>query len=218
MKIKALTFSPFQENTYVVWDEVSLEAIIVDPSCLLNREQNILKKLVEEKGIEIKYLFNTHGHLDHIFGNAFVLQSYEPIHFGPEKDIPLFESSVQQAKDFGIEMKESPLPTNYFSENKNVQIGNTRIEFIYTPGHTPGEFSISIPSEKICFTGDVLFKEGIGRTDLWGGDYNTLMKSIREKLLVLPSDTKIYPGHGDSSTIEHELSNNRFLDFPPLEY
>ncbi len=216
MKIKKLTFSPFQENTYVVWDEETLETIIIDPSCLSSNEELELKIFISENKLNVKYLINTHGHLDHIFGNAFVKENFNLIHYAPEKDLPLFEGAKEQAEGYGITMKASPLPNKYLEESTQLFIGKIEIQFLFTPGHTPGEFCIYFPTESVCITGDVLFKESIGRTDLWGGNYSILMNSIRTKLLVLPKETVIYPGHGEKSTIKSEIQNNQFLHHQPL--
>lgn len=211
MKIEKFIFSPFQENTYVIWDEESKETIILDPSCLAENEKLKLKSFITENNLNVKYLFNTHGHLDHIFGNSFVINTFDPIHYAPEKDIPLFENAIEQAEGFGLTMQSSPKPDKYFDESITLYIGKKEIQFLFTPGHTPGEFCVRFPTENICFTGDVLFRESIGRTDLWKGSYDTLINSIKTKLFVLPEETVIYPGHGDKSTIGFEKINNPFL-------
>ncbi len=212
MKIKKIIFSPFQENTYIVWDEDTKETIIIDPSCLSDNEETELKRFITENNLNVKYLFNTHGHLDHIFGNAYVKNVFNPIHYAPEKDMPLFERAQEQAESFGLSMKASPKPDKYFDESTSLFIGEKEIKFLFTPGHTPGEFCINFPTEKVCFTGDVLFRESIGRTDLWKGDYNTLINSIKTKLFTLPEETIIYPGHGGESSINYEKHNNPFLN------
>lgn len=212
MKIEKFIFSPFQENTFVAWDEETKETIIIDPGCLDENEEIKLKSFIDVNNLKVKYLFNTHGHLDHIFGNAFVKNIFNPIHYAPEKDIPLFERAREQAEGFGLSMRESPKPDKYFDESIPLYIGKTEIQFLYTPGHTPGEYCINFPTENVCFTGDVLFRESVGRTDLWKGDYETLINSIRTKLFVLPEETIIYPGHGEKSTINFEKTNNPFLN------
>ncbi len=211
MKIEKLTFSPFQENTYVVWDEATNETIIIDPSCLSENEESKLELFITENNLDVKYLFNTHGHLDHIFGNAFVKEKFDPIHYAPEIDMPLFDRAVEQAEGFGLTMKPSPKPDKYFEESNQLFIGKTEIRLLFTPGHTPGEFCIYFPTENVCITGDVLFRESIGRTDLWQGNLDTLVNSIKTKLFTLPSETVIYPGHGESSSIQYEIDNNPFL-------
>lgn len=211
MKIQKFTHSPFQENTYIVWNEETKETIIIDPSCLSKSEELEIENFVISNDLNVKYLFNTHGHLDHLFGNSFIRSRFSPVHFAPEKDMPLFERAEEQAKSFGLKMKKSPNPDFYFNESEILNIIGTEIKLIFTPGHTPGEFCIYFPNENICFTGDVLFKESIGRTDLWGGNYETLMNSINSKLLILPDETTIYAGHGEKSTIQYEKLNNPFL-------
>jgi glyoxylase-like metal-dependent hydrolase (beta-lactamase superfamily II) len=117
----------------------------------------------------------------------------------------------EQAKMFGIQIKQSPNPDKFITDETILTLGEIKPKFLFTPGHTPGEYSIYFEEDKICITGDVLFKEGIGRTDLWGGNYDTLIESIRTQLLTLPEDTVIYPGHGEDSTISDEIKLNPFL-------
>ena len=212
MKVQKFIFSPFQENTYIVWDEGTKDAIIIDPGCLSKTEEVELENFISQNHLKVNYLFNTHGHLDHIFGNAFVMNNFNPVHYAPEKDMPLFEKAQEQAKNFGLTMKKSPTPDFFFDESKNIEFANSKIELFFTPGHTPGEFCIYFPLDNICFSGDVLFKESIGRTDLWGGNYETLMHSINSKILILPDETVIYAGHGEKSNIQYEKLNNPFLN------
>ncbi len=211
LKIKKFIFSPFSENTFVVWDEKSCDTCVVDPGCNSQHEENELEAFIADSELNIKYLINTHCHIDHILGNSFVKGKYTPLFLAPEKDVFLLEKAEEQAVLFNIEMKLSPMPDNFIDEKDNVMLGKIKGEFIFTPGHTPGEYCLYFGDEKTCFTGDVLFREGIGRTDLWGGNYNTLIQSINEKLLTLPDEVRIYPGHGESSTIGHEKTNNSFL-------
>ena len=211
INIKKFIFSPFQENTYVVWDEETKETAIIDPGCLERREEEELSGFIELEKLNVKYLINTHCHIDHIFGNAFVKLKYDCEFYAPEKDLELLNNMKNQADAFGVKVKLSPKPDKLINNEMVLRLGNKKMEFIFTPGHTPGEYSIYLPDEKICFTGDVLFREGIGRTDLWGGDYSTLMNSIKNKLLTLSDETLILPGHGAESTIEYEKKNNPFL-------
>ncbi|MCF8413028.1 MAG: MBL fold metallo-hydrolase [Melioribacteraceae bacterium] len=211
-QMKKFIFSPFQENTYVVWDSESKQAAVIDPGCYDETEKNKLKDFIYHNKLDLKILFNTHCHIDHIFGNKFIMDNFKPLFYAPEKDIPLLENMPEQAKLFQLTVDESPKPDLYLTEELEVTIGDLIASFIFTPGHTPGEYSILFKNENICFTGDVLFFEGIGRTDLWGGDYNTLMNSIKTKLLTLKDITEIHPGHGASSSIEYERLNNPFLN------
>ncbi len=204
-------FSPFQENTYLIYDDSSCEAAVIDPGCASPAEEKELADFIEEKNLKIKYLINTHCHIDHIFGNAFVKEKYEPIYLAPEKDLFLFEIMKGQAESFGVKMKESPQPDKLISENETIMLGDSEGSFLFTPGHSPGSHCLIFQEDKICFTGDVLFKEGIGRTDLWQGNYDVLIKSIEEKLYTLPDDTEIFPGHGSKSSIGYEKKNNPFV-------
>jgi len=211
LKIKKFIFSPFSENTFVVWDKSSSDACVIDPGCNSDKEEKELESFITQNNLNIKYLINTHCHIDHIFGNAFVKEKFNPVFLAPKGDVFLLEKSEEQAALFGIDIKLSPKPDKFIEEEVNIALGSIKGEFLFTPGHTPGEFCVYFENEKICFTGDVLFKEGIGRTDLWGGNYNTLIRSIKEKLLSLPDDVRIYPGHGEASTIGYEKISNSFL-------
>jgi hydroxyacylglutathione hydrolase len=211
IKIKTFVFNPFSENTYLVWDEKSGQGVIIDPGCSNSSEENILKTFLEENNITLKYLFNTHAHIDHVLGNAFIKENYDLEFWGGEKDNFILEMLEEIGNNYGIHVNKSPLPDKYFDEANELFLGHHKISFIFTPGHSPGEFSIYFPGSKICFTGDVLFEEGIGRTDLWGGDFDVLEHSILEKLYILPIDTKIYPGHGSASSIDHERNYNPFI-------
>lgn len=209
--VKKFTFNLFSENTYVVWDEVTLEGILIDPGCYDKNEEDKLTAYIKEFSISLKYLINTHCHIDHILGNKFVKEMYNPIFLIPEKDLPLIQRADTQGAAFGITIKEQPVSDGFISEEKSIFIGNSEITFLFTPGHTPGEFCALFKKEEFCFTGDVLFQNSIGRTDLWNADYDTLINSINQKLLILPPETLIYPGHGDSSRIGIEKMQNPFL-------
>jgi hydroxyacylglutathione hydrolase len=211
IKIKKFTFNLFAENTFVLWDDETKECAIVDPGCRDLEEESELESFVAENNLSVKYLVNTHCHIDHILGCEFVKQKFNPIYYAPELDIPLIENSKMQSDMVGMDFTILILPEKYLSENEVLTIGKTTLKFLFTPGHTPGEFCIYIPEIKTCITGDVLFFDSIGRTDLWGGNYDTLIKSINEKLLTLPDETIIYPGHGEQSTIGREKKLNPFL-------
>jgi glyoxylase-like metal-dependent hydrolase (beta-lactamase superfamily II) len=212
MKIKIFTLNVFAVNTYLLWDETSKEAMIIDPGCSLPEEEAEISSFIAQENLNLKYLLNTHCHIDHIIGNAFIKENYDVKFFAPKGEIPLLQSAVEQAEYFGVQMKPSPLPDLDITESLVLKFGPLQIKFISTPGHTSDGYSIYFESEKICFTGDTLFFEGIGRTDLWGGNYSALIKSINEKLFLLPEDVKIYPGHGEESTIGYEKNNNPFLN------
>ena len=211
LKIKRFTFSPFLENTYVIWDDENNKAAVIDPGFLSENEENEFAEFIKNENLKLEYLINTHCHIDHVFGNSFVKNKYNIPYYAPEKDVFLLDMLPTLAKEYGIQMKYSPNPGHYITEESDLKIGNIKVKFLFTPGHTPGEYCIYFENEKKCITGDVLFKEGIGRTDLWGGNYSTLINSIENKLLSLPDDVEIFPGHGESSSIGHEKKHNPFL-------
>ncbi len=211
IKVKNFVFNYFAENTIILWDEDSREAAVVDPGISTKEEQKVFDDFLNEKNLQLKYLINTHCHIDHILGCGYIKTKYNVEYYAPEKDMILLENASTQAEMFGLNFDEPPQPDNFITKETILTLGNSNLKFLFTPGHTAGEFCIYLEDEKICITGDVLFKEGIGRTDLWGGDYDSLINSIQEKLFSLPDDVKIFPGHGESSTIGNEKQNNPFL-------
>jgi hydroxyacylglutathione hydrolase len=211
LKLQRFVFNSFYENTYLVWDEESKEASIIDPGCSNLQEQAVLDNFIKTNMLKIKYLLNTHCHIDHVLGNAFLKEKYNPLFLASEKDLLLLESLVEQAKMFGFTSTKSPIPDQYLSESFSVELKNVKGKVIETPGHTHGGVCIYFEEEKICFTGDTLFSRGIGRTDLPGGNYEMIMKSIQEKLFALPDNITIYPGHESSSTMGEEKKMNPFL-------
>ena len=211
VQVRVFTFNLFAENTYLFWDDETKDTAIIDPGISTTGEQKLLTEFISSQNLEIKYLINTHCHIDHILGCNFVKEKYNPVYYAPEKDLVLLDNAVKQAEMFNIELAEIPKPDRLIDSETEIFLGSSNIKFLFTPGHTPGEYCIYLKKEKICITGDVLFKEGIGRTDLWGGDYKTLMNSIEKELLTLPDDVVIYPGHGEPSTIGYEKQYNPFL-------
>ncbi len=212
VKIKKFVFNPFNENTFIVWDDHSKECAVIDPGCSDEVEENELSEFIRNNDLVPKYLINTHCHLDHIWGCRFVKQKYNPEYLIPEDDLTLLKNAGTQADMYNVQFNEPPSPDNFLSEKLKLTLGDSEVKLLYTPGHTPGEFCLFFPNENFCIVGDVLFKDSIGRTDLWGGDYSTLIDSITSKLLTLEDDVVIYPGHGEESTIGREKSKNPFLN------
>lgn len=211
LKIQSFEFNPFNENTYLLWDEKSKLAAVIDPGCYDDFEKEELKNFIETNRLIPSLIINTHCHIDHILGVSFIKENYNVKYLIPEKDLPLHRNAVSQGQMFGFDLEELPEPDEFISEEKLIQIGQDELKPLFTPGHTAGEFCFYSEKNKFCITGDVLFHQSIGRTDLWGGDYDTLINSIKNKLLTLPDDTKIYPGHGINSTIGTESKQNPFL-------
>jgi glyoxylase-like metal-dependent hydrolase (beta-lactamase superfamily II) len=210
--VKKFVFNLFSENTFIVWDEDTLESVIIDAGCSGETEEEKLVEYISEVDISVKYLITTHGHIDHVLGSRFVLDKYKPEYYGPQDDLPFMQRIEIQGAAFGIELDSVPIPEKYLSENLTLNLGKSVISFLYTPGHTPGEYCVYFKEAEFCITGDVLFKNSIGRTDLWGGDVKTILESIDKKLFTLPDNVIIYPGHGDSSKIGIEKSDNPFVN------
>ena len=211
MNIRIFTFNPFQENTYLLSDETN-EAIIIDAGCLHNTEKQELKKHIEENNLKLKRVINTHLHLDHQFGNKFLFETFGIAPEAHEKDEFLLESYLAQSRTFGFENAgEAQALKTYIRDNEKITFGSTQLTAIHVPGHSPGSLTFYNEKDGILFSGDVLFLESIGRSDLAGGNHGTLIKSITERLLTLPHSTIVYPGHGDCTTIGHEKNHNPFL-------
>jgi glyoxylase-like metal-dependent hydrolase (beta-lactamase superfamily II) len=209
--IHKFVFNPFAENTYLIWDNELLETAIIDPGCSDSSEQKTLFNYIEKNNLKPKYLINTHCHIDHILGVNAIVKNYNVNYIIPEYDLPLLKHAISQAEMFGFRIDEIKQPDEFLSEDYKITLGKEFINCLFTPGHTPGEFCLYSEKYKFCITGDVLFKQSIGRTDLWGGDYDQLISSIKTKLLPLPDDVTIFPGHGETSTIGEEKKLNPFF-------
>ena len=211
MKIARLIFNPIQENTYIIWDD-TLEAAVIDAGNMNERENEVLAKFIADNGLKPKYALNTHGHFDHLLGVDFLREKYGAQLAMSSKDEFLLKSASVSAELFGVKADALPEAIDVDLEGKeSIKFGNTELKIIPTPGHTPGHVAFFEPESKVLFTGDTLFRESIGRTDLPGGDYSWIMRSIIENILPLGDDVKIYPGHGDTSDIGHESMYNPFV-------
>lgn len=210
MNIARLTFNPFQENTYVLWDD-SGEAVIVDAGNYTDRESESLRNFIQEKGLKPVLAVNTHGHVDHMLGVLKVKEMYGvPFALHPA-DRFLIESAATHGAMYGFKVDAVPSVERELADGEEIVFGNTRLQVILTPGHTPGHIALYEPQSKTLLTGDTLFKESIGRTDLPGGDYGWIMKSIIDRLLPLGEEVTIHPGHGAASTLGHEMRYNPFI-------
>ena len=211
MKIARLIFNPIQENTYIIWDD-TLEAAVIDAGNMNERENEALAKFIADNGLKPKYALNTHGHFDHLLGVDFLCEKYGAQLAMSSKDEFLLKGASVSAELFGVKADALPEAIDVDLEGKeSIKFGNTELKIIPTPGHTPGHVAFFEPESKVLFTGDTLFRESIGRTDLPGGDYSWIMRSIIENILPLGDDVKIYPGHGETSDIGHESMYNPFV-------
>lgn len=208
MEIKRIVFNPLRENTYLVWDHTK-ECIIIDAGNMVNGENRILAEMIDSRGLKPVMAVNTHGHFDHTGGVKFVCEEYGAKFACSSKDD--FLMSREPSTMYGL--KCNPVPEIDIDLDKcdELKFGDTTLRVIKTPGHTPGHVSLYDAETKSLFTGDTLFRESIGRTDLPGGDYSWIMRSILEQLVPLGDDVTIYPGHEGESTIGHEVLYNPFI-------
>ena len=211
MKIKSFTFNPFQENTYVVYDETK-DCVIIDPGCYTEAEKTELRRFITIEGLNPVKLINTHCHIDHILGNKFVSELWNLELFMHKDDLPLLENAVNTGKMYGFEDYEGiPLPKHFLAQGDTLTFGKSSFKILFTPGHAPGHICLYSKENNLVIAGDVLFQGSIGRTDLPGGDHNTLIKSIITQLFPLPNETQVFCGHGPVTNIGYEKQHNPFL-------
>ncbi|WP_420385597.1 MBL fold metallo-hydrolase [Roseivirga sp.] len=208
MQIKTFTFNPFMENTYVVYDQG--KAAIIDPGCYDPAEEKELVEFVQKEGLEVEKILSTHGHIDHVLGNAFVKNHFNiPLWIG-EHDQETLRSVAAYAPSYGFQKYTAVEPDVLMKEGEYITIGSSQLKVLFVPGHAPGHIAFYHETEGFVLGGDVLFRESIGRTDLPGGDFDTLINSIRTEFFTLPNDTVVYPGHGGETTIGYEKKYNPF--------
>lgn len=211
LKYQSFTFNPLQENTYIVWDTDSKECAVVDPGCYTVKEKNQLKEFIETNELKPTLLLNTHTHIDHILGNYFVKSTWNvKLHIHTQEQSILHAAKVF-APVYGFTNYDECEADVFIAENQTLKIGSEAIDVIFIPGHSPGHVGFIHRNSEIIFSGDVLFFESIGRTDLPGGNYHTLISSIKNELFVLPNHYQVLPGHGKPTTIGHEKMFNPFL-------
>ncbi len=209
--VVVFTFNDFSENTYLIQDE-SKECIIIDPGNNSASEDKTLSDYIQSNGLTPVRLLNTHCHLDHVFGNKYVADTYQldlEIHEG---EIPVLESTPQVCNMYGIPYPNpSPAPSKFLKPGDTISFGDTNLSIHFTPGHSPASVSFYNEKEGYIIGGDVLFQGSIGRTDLPGGNFDTLIQSIKDTFLTLPDETRVYSGHGPMTTVGDERAKNPFL-------
>ena len=211
MEIHQITFNTFQENTFILWDNTT-DCIIIDPGCYERNEELLLVDFINKNNLNPVKLINTHCHIDHILGNKFVSEKWDLELYMNKIDLPLLEDSGDIARMYGFEdYKGSPYPKHYLEEGDILEFGESKLEILFTPGHAPGHICLFNKEEGFIVSGDVLFNGSIGRTDLPGGDFDTLIESIKTKLMTLQDETIVYCGHGPSTSIGRERLSNPFL-------
>lgn len=211
MQYKTFTFSPFQENTYVLYDD-SKKCIVIDAGNFFPNENEQLDAFFEENGLTLVNVVNTHNHLDHVFGLRYLVDKYEVKAASHPDDLFWIDNFMNAASGYGLQIeKPAPKPEIMLNHGEVFKFGNTELEIIHVPGHSPGGVALYNKAKGLLFCGDILFHSSIGRTDLPGGNHDDLITGIKEKLWKLPDDTKVFSGHGSSTSIGYEKANNPFL-------
>ncbi len=208
--LKSFCFNPFQQNTYLIYDEEKT-AYVIDPGNSNPSENNILKNFISENNLNLKRLLLTHAHIDHVLGNKFIFDTYGLLPEVHKDDLFFIEQMSRTAAMYGVNCEQSPMPEKFIQEGDSITLGKYTFDCLHTPGHSPGSISFYNKENKLLISGDVLFNRSIGRSDLPLGNHETLINSIKTKLLILNDDTRVYSGHGPSTTVGFERDNNPFL-------
>ncbi len=210
MEIKSFVFNPFYENTYLLWDDTK-EAIIVDPGCYEHYEIEEIVSLIKDNELKIQAIVNTHCHIDHVLGNAYLKEYFNCPLWIPKGELEVLRSVTAYAPQWGIQKYTEAIPEKLLEETDIINFGSTSLSAILVPGHSPGHLMYLHETSGTLIGGDVLFKGSIGRTDLPGGNHQQLLDNIKNKVYVLPNATVVYPGHGPETTIGDEKRTNPFI-------
>ncbi len=213
MEIRDFQFNMFAVNTYILWDPASGDGAIVDPGMISSHDNQAVSSFISDNRISLKYLLNTHLHIDHTLGNDYIESHYGLKAFANSNDEFLGERRAEQARMFGLSLPRlTPVEIGRnLTDGKKILLGKEEIIVLQVPGHSPGSVAFYVPSSQFVITGDALFEGSIGRTDLPGGNQRELISSVKSKLLSLPPNTVVYPGHGPATTIGYEKMHNPFL-------
>jgi hydroxyacylglutathione hydrolase len=207
MILESLIVGPFQENCYVIGDEATRTGAIIDPG----DEATRIALAVEQRGLEIGQILVTHAHIDHVGAVGALVDEYAcPVLMHAEAE-PMLEQLPTQAVMMGLRFGKVPAVDRYIEDEEIIEVGTLKLRSLYTPGHAPGHLAFYAEDEGVVLSGDALFAGGVGRTDLFGGDMEVLLRSIDKRLLTLPDETTVYPGHGPPTTIGAERAYNPFL-------
>jgi len=214
LQIHSFVFNAFQENTYVLYDETK-ECVIIDPGCYDRDEQKELTDFIERNDLHVKAVLNTHGHIDHVLGNDFVKEKFNTKLYIHAIDEPVLKSVKAYAGNYGFPQYRETLPDLFLKEGEIFSVGNQHLKILFVPGHSPGHIAFYSAENKVVIGGDVLFRGSIGRTDLPGGNFDTLIKSIHQQFFTLPEDVVVYPGHGPETKIGFEKKTNPYCALTP---
>ncbi|WP_149914831.1 MBL fold metallo-hydrolase [Sphingobacterium cavernae] len=210
LTIETFTFNPYQENTYLIIDQEG-NCVIIDPGMHSLQEQSYFKDFIVNNNLKPTLLLNTHCHIDHVLGNHFIHENWGLKPNFHEFEVPVLVSVENYAPQMGFRYETSPIPETFIQDKEIIEFGGHKIEAIFAPGHSPGHLCYYIADQKILIGGDVLFQNSIGRTDLPGGDHQTLLNSIQKRIYRLPENVEVYPGHGPTTTIGFEKKTNPFV-------
>ena len=206
--VKCFTFNPFQENTYIVSQDG--EAFLIDPGCYEKQECDELDDYIRSHSLHVRMIINTHGHIDHVLGNHFAKSRYPAPLVIHAADLPVLQAVKAYAPNYGFASYTEAIPDRMISEGEILPLGSSSCEILFLPGHAPGHIGLYFRNDRLLLSGDVLFRESIGRTDLPGGNHETLLSSIRNKVYALPDDVRVFPGHGPETTVGYEKKHNPF--------
>lgn len=209
--IHSFTFSPFQENTYVIVDEATHEAVVIDPGCYDQAEKEELSRFIDDRKLTLNYLLLTHAHLDHVFGVAYLKRKYGVKAYLHKLDEVVYNDVPTRSTLYGLRGYEHSMINEWLTEGDRFRFGNTTLDVIFTPGHAPGHVAFVNHAERYVVGGDVLFRSSIGRTDFPYCNHADLLNSIRTQFFTLPDDYVVYPGHMEPTTIGQEKRTNPFL-------
>ena len=207
--IQSFVFNAFQENTYIISDKTN-ECVIIDPGCYDDHEKKELADYIQDHQLNVRMLLNTHCHIDHILGNDFVKQKYGTKLYIHQTEEFVLNAQKILAPHYGFNRYQEARPDGYLEEGDVIEFGLQKFTILFVPGHSPGHIAFYNEKEKVVLAGDVLFQNSVGRTDLPGGNHNTLVNSIHKKLFTLPDEVTVYPGHGGETTIGVEKRTNPF--------
>ena len=215
LKIQQFVFGPVQENTYILYDEASREAAIVDPGCMRHSEEDRVRDFIEEHGLTPVMLLCTHHHFDHVWGVAFVLRQWPHIKaYGNRIDFEKLPLPSEQLKGYGIPLPLEDVPMERYTlvqQDDLIRLGGEELRVLFVPGHAPGHIAFYAGESDILLSGDTLLQGTIGRTDFWYGDYDQLVEAIKSQYMTLPDETIVFSGHGPETTIGFERRKNPFL-------
>ncbi|MBL7957820.1 MAG: MBL fold metallo-hydrolase [Flavobacteriales bacterium] len=209
LSVASFTFNPFEENTYVLHDGSS--AMLIDPGCWNTSEERELEEWLIERKLTPVRLILTHAHIDHVLGCAWAHTRYGLLPELHRADLPLLELAPRQGQLYGVRCEPSPEPQRFIEEGDSLMLGADELQVLFVPGHAPGHIALYSKAQRFVIAGDVLFQGSIGRTDLPGGDFDQLIRSIKEQLYPLGDDVTVHSGHGPSTTIGRERRMNPFL-------